>query len=183
MGANTEELLKPRFFCSSYTGSFEALHTVQLSADTVLKNCSYSHFAPLPRMQQDCGAYPAHAVSRGYGERYQLGIALQLCCKATVWSPLLFKGQPRRWDCNTNFATQVHLCWISAQSKVSVQLQIVRGGNSNRPYIAATQVSLLYSQINQVLARTQVITEPRQPFQFHPFLLFLVDAYPHIFLP
>lgn len=28
MGLNTEELLNTKFFCSSYTGSFEALHAV-----------------------------------------------------------------------------------------------------------------------------------------------------------
>lgn len=65
MGANTEELLKITFFCSSYMGSFEAFHTVQSPADTVLKNCSYSHSATLPRMQQDCGADPAHAGNWG----------------------------------------------------------------------------------------------------------------------
>lgn len=65
MGANTEELLKIMFFRSSYMGSSEAFHTVQLSADIVLKNCSYNHSAALPRMQQDCGADAAHAGSWG----------------------------------------------------------------------------------------------------------------------
>lgn len=72
---------------------------------------------------------------------------------------------------------------FSPEQSFIVQLQIVRGGNSNGLYTAATQVSLLYSQINQVLRRMWVITELKQPLQLHPFLVFLVDAYPHIFLP
>lgn len=119
MGVHTEELLKTKFFCSSYTGSFEALHTVEQSADTVLNNCSYSHFAPLPRMQQDCRADPVGAGSRGCGEGDQAGMVLQLCCRETLQSPFLSKQQPQGWDHNSGFATQVCLCWISAQSKVS----------------------------------------------------------------
>jgi len=50
---------------------------------------------------------------------YQLGIAMQLCCGAALRSPSLLKEQPQGWGYYVDLATQVPLCWISAQSQVS----------------------------------------------------------------
>lgn len=116
MGLNTEELLNTKFFCSSYPDSSKALHAVWLSADTVLKNCSSSYIAPLPRMQQGCSAGP--------GECSQLGMARQQHWKGTVPSPCLLQEQPWGWNSNTS-ANQAHLCWnFSPQQSFTVQLQI-----------------------------------------------------------
>lgn len=59
-----------------------------------------------------------------------------------------------------------------------------RGGNSNGPYKAATQVPVLYSQVNQVLARTGGGCY-RAKAAFSVSFVFggLLDAYPHIFCP
>lgn len=113
MGLNTEELLNTKFFCSSSLGSCEALHAVWLPADTVLKNCSSSYFAPPPRMQQGCGAGHAH-VGQPH-ERSWLGTALQGNCA----QPIHGQGAaPKR-----ELQTRLIYTAISVHSKVS-QLRI-----------------------------------------------------------
>lgn len=99
MGLNTEELLNTKFFCSSSLGSCEALHAVWLPADTVLKNCSSSYFAPLPRMQQGCGAGPAHAGQPH--ERSWLGTR----CRTTAPSPSMGKERPPGGNCRPGSST------------------------------------------------------------------------------
>lgn len=119
MIANSEEVffLKKthKLFCSSSVGSFEALHTAQLLAATVLKNCSYSHFAPLPRMQQDCGADPAGTGRRGSGGGDRTAALPRGGCEECA----AVHGAALRYVLRHGVGTQDFLCCVSAQSKVS----------------------------------------------------------------
>lgn len=99
-------------------------------------------------MQQDCGADPAHASSRGSGEHSQLRIALQRRCKATVRAVHAQGAAPRmelKHICNPGSSM------LEFQQSFTVPLQI---GVGNGLYTVATQESVLYSQVNQVLGRT-----------------------------
>lgn len=103
-------------------------------------------------MQQDCGADPAHASSRGSGEHSQLRIALQRRCKATVRACSCPRSSPEDGT-ETHLQPRLIYAGISAKFHSSAAN---RGRNSNGQYTVATQESVLYSQVNQVLGRTGV---------------------------